>query len=222
MLKFIITTVFFSQAFILCAFENDLRAVAKRPGKNELFIGGEFNTVVVVDNKTGKPIRNFQIDKGVVDLQFTTDGTKLLAAQAPYSGSVFIIDPETGSILKTIKGSSFHLFNGSTIFADVDRYQKKSVKIYDAATGDLQREIQCGFSPAFCGLSGDQKQLLIFGAEKDVMNESSMIKNAAVKGEGYNVYNSTYVSQEKDGKGCDILVADLATGSTEITGEIPY
>ncbi len=201
------------------AFKNELTSICKRPGSNELYIAGEFKTILIVDVHTKKSLRTIKTDGIVKDFQFSPDGQNLLV----YTGNtVNFLNPETGEITRSIKGNNVRLFEKSPYFIDADRYMSKSIKVYSTNDASLIFEHKPNFPILDAGFNADFSELLILGDGMDIKKEKSLIRTETTPVSGYNVYNKAYVEQQKDNKGSGFQVVDLKTKNLLLDVVIPY
>jgi WD40 repeat protein len=136
------------------AYESDPRARARvdeivfRPGGYELFSAGYDGTVRVWNVETGESriLRSF--DYEVLSLAFSADGGQL--AVAPRSGSVVILDPDSGDVeleLEPASGAPELTFSpDGTLLAGAG--PGPVVHLWDAQTGLLQRRLHGAIYPA--------------------------------------------------------------------------
>ncbi len=209
--------------FIVCntnsfAYKGDLNVIVKRPGKNELFVSGEFKTLFVLNNITGKTIRTFLTPNGADRLAFTKDGTSLLAA---YSNKLMYLDPETGDVKKTITGSDFFVFNEEDYIVDVNTYGNK-ISVYSSADGTLLFNYSCTFSPNFVCLNTNKKELYVFSNEQKLPGDSTLVTSKSTASTKYNTFNSNYITQQNDGKAVNYFTISLTDQKVSGTKIIPY
>ncbi|HYG50039.1 MAG TPA: hypothetical protein VD905_04005 [Flavobacteriales bacterium] len=208
-----ITHVFFTALFVLggikqaTAFKGDLSSVAKRPGTNELFVAGEFKTLFVINTKNGLTKRTLALPDGAQKIEFTEDGNILLAAGG---GSVKFLNPVDGTVITSIRGSNFFLFERSKYLVDVG-WSGKEVKMYSTADGSRLFSIACEFEVSFASISKDQKKLYVFGKSETMNEEASLLTAKIQPASEYNLYNETYIDQQADGKGVKYCEVDIET-----------
>lgn len=201
------------------AFENDLRAICHRPGTNELYVGGEFNSVFVVDSKSGETIRQFSIEGGLTDMQFDPEGNQLIVAS---NNKLYFVDPESGEKKRTVNGAKFVLFENSPYFLDVAWYGNKSVRVFSTKDAAVVFEHKNESAPFYASMSADFSELFIIYKEEEIKKEKNLVLAPTEEGDGYNVYNKAYVKQEKDGKGSRFVSVDMNSKSVQIDVTIPY
>ncbi|HLP11781.1 MAG TPA: hypothetical protein VK177_07570 [Flavobacteriales bacterium] len=201
------------------AFKGDLTQLVKRPGKNELYVCGEFKTVFVLDAKTGETIRTFSVDEaGITSLQFTPDGSILLAANY---NTVHLLDPNTGSKLKSIKGANFILSQAGKYIINMDRWGKK-VQLLNSSDGTIINTIACDFEPVYASLSPESDKLYIMGNAQEIKNEKSLLTQEVKAVAGYNTYNKAFMDQQADKKGAAFLEVDVNSFKAKPVVMIPY
>lgn len=195
----------------LFAFDNELSCMAIKPGTNELYVGGTFTSIFVVDIKTGETLKSITTEQGINDMQFSPDGKYLIGAT---SNKVYFIDTESGKNFKVISGTSFQLFDNSPYFADNAWYGDIGTKVYDSNTGEIIKEFALDFKPEACGFNEDFSEIIIVSQEIEIKSseERKFLKNDITKVDGYNVYNSAYIKQKEDGKGSTILTFNMKDG----------
>ncbi len=200
------------------AFENDLQSICKRPGTDELFIGGEFHILMVVDAKTGNTLRQFELDHNVMDMQFDPEGKQLII----YDGDkIHFVNPDSGEDRKTFDVGHVRLVEKAPFIVDIDWYGE-NIHIYSAADGSKIGSYQPGFDALDYGYSSDFSELLILGKSMEIENEASLIVKKVAKQDGYSAFNSAYTEQQEDGKGAGFAVYDLKTKSEKLKTVLPY
>ena len=213
----ILLALFVSQLSL--AFENDLRAICKRPGTNELFIGGEFNSVFVIDEKTGETIRQFKIEGGLEDMQFSPEGDHLITT---IRNKAYFVDPETGESKRTFEGGNFILLENSPYFIDISWYGHKSAKVYSTKDGEMVYQHKNESAPWYAGMSPDFTELFIVYREEDIKKEKSLVVEPTAPLDGFNVFNKAYVEQESDKMGSRFVVVDISSKSIKLDVMMPY
>jgi WD40 repeat protein len=193
-----------SISFSSSAFDFELSSAVKHPVKNEIFIGGTFKTIIVIDSGNGKTLRTFAIDEGISDLQFTPDGSTLLATG---SSKLIMLNPDSGEVLNTVNGYSFQLFELSPYFTEIKAYGDTKVNLYSSITGELLQEIKVEFQPKNCAFDKDFKNFFILSSKIEIGNsdEKKSLMDKVEKSESYNCYNSAYLKKQEDGYGSYIL-----------------
>lgn len=202
------------------AFEKDLRTIAKRPNSNELFVGGEFKTVFVLNAVSGETIRTFTVEGGAEDMVFNSDGSVLIIKA---STNLLLVDPVKGSVTKNIDNrfGKFFLYERSKYVVFVDRYAKK-VQLLSSKDGSLIKEFMTEFEPRFVAINKNEQQMVIFSSEMEIKDEASLITNTVKPASGYNVYNKAFINQQSDGKGVSFVRVDLNSMSVGKLKQIPY
>lgn len=201
------------------AFDNELTSICHRPGTDELYAGGEFNTIFVVNKMTGVTTRQIKIDTKVLDLQFNQSGSKLIY----HDGSkVHMLNPETGEELYSFKASGIQLFENSPYMVDADWIFTGAVTVYSTEDGSPIFDIKPDFKVLKVGLNEKRDQLIIVGREMEIKNEKGLVQEKVELEEGYNVYNKAYVNQQEDEKGMGFLVIDLTTKAQILNVILPY
>lgn len=216
---FILFTVIFLSNMAL-AFENQLTAFCKRPASNEVFVCGDFNTLLVLNITNGKSIRTFDIGESLKDIQFSADGKNLIARSL---SEVFFIDPDTGEIIKRMKISTPRIYPNSPYFADGDWYFKKTVSVYSTTDGSEVFKYEPGFNINNIGFNADFTELIVISGQIDIENESSLIQEKVTNKEGsYNIILNEYIKQQSDNKGVKMDVIDLKTEKKILSTILPY
>lgn len=201
------------------SFENDLTSVCVRPGTNEMYVGGEFKTIFVVDKKTGSEIRRLTLETKAMDIQFSQDGKNLIVSDGR---KVLFLNPETGEQTYFVKASTARLFENAPYFIDADWIFSKSVIVYSTVDGSIVYKHTPGFDPLDAGFDKDFKELIILGRSQDIKGEKKLIVKEVEEANGYNVYNKAYVEQQNDKKGSGFEIVDMATKASKLKVEIPY
>ncbi len=201
----------------LHAFEYELNSIVKHPTKNELYIGGEFKTIIVMDSEKGTLIKGIPTSFDVKKLTVASNGNILISNYQQLA----IYNPETGTTTSFNGSGDIHTFNNSAYFLDVSSYYKK-IKIYNVGDQTLYSEIELTNSPRMLSYSPITKQLYLFSDQIDIKNEKSLIVKEVVKSDGYNTYNGAYVSQQSDGKGQIYQIYDVAGKKIINQTELPY
>ncbi|HOZ30839.1 MAG TPA: hypothetical protein PLL66_07965 [Bacteroidales bacterium] len=206
--KIISILVFLTIAQFSFAFDFELSSAVMRPGTNEVFVGGTFNTIIVFDISKGETLRCFKIDKGIKDLQFDKKGKILLAAS---SSAVFLIDPDNGNIKSIINGNDFQLFTESPYFVDMKKYGDTKVLIFEAETGKKLKEIRVGFQPKTCGFNSEFNTLYVVSSKNNISpeDEKKHLMAKIEKSDFYNCYNQAYTAKQEDNSGAYIYVHDI-------------
>lgn len=202
----ILVLTFFTQ--LSFAFDFELSSAVKRPGSNEVFVGGTFNTIIVFDIEKGETLRWFKIEKGIKDLQFDKKGKTLIAAS---SSTVYLIDPDNGNNTGTISGNSFQLFAESPYFVDLKKYGDTKVVLYETDSGKKLKEVRVGFQPKICGFNEDFSVLYVVSSKNNISpeDEKKHLFQKVEKSTMYNCYNQAYTSKQEDNSGAFIYVFDL-------------
>ncbi len=205
-LFYIITLLFVSVSTF--AFDFELSSAVQRPGTDEVFIGGTFNTVIVFNISTGKTIRTFEVTEGITDMQFNKEGKILIAVS---STKAFLINPDDGSLISTVSGSDFQLFTLSPYFISMKKYGDTKAIVYNSATGEKIKEVRCDFQPKACGFDKDFKTLYILSAKTEIgeSDEKKFLSQKVEKAQGYNCYNSAYTSKQEDKNGSLLMKYDI-------------
>lgn len=201
------------------AFDNELTSICPRPGTDELYAGGEFNKIFVVNKKTGETTRQIKIDSKVLDMQFNQTGSKLIY----HDGSkVHMLNPETGEELYSFKASSIQLFENSPYMIDADWIFTGLVTVYSTEDGSPVFDVKPEFKVMKTGLNEKRDQLIIVGREMEIKGEKGLIQQKIEPVDGYNVYNKSYIDKQDDGKGMGFLVIDLNTKKEVLNAVLPY
>ncbi|MFT4600107.1 MAG: hypothetical protein ACI857_000277 [Arenicella sp.] len=201
------------------AFDNDLTSICLRPGTTEMYIGGEFKTIFVIDKKTGAEIRRLTVEKRVIDLQFSPDGKNLIVFDGQ---KVMLMNPETGAETYSLKGSRVRLFENSPYFIDSDLNYSGSVVVYSTTDGSQVFKHTPTFKPLDASFDSEFKELIILGKSMDIKGEKNLITKKVEESDGYNVYNKAYVDQQSDKKGSGFEVIDIESKSSKINVVLPY
>lgn len=201
------------------AFDYDLKAICIRPGVSELYVGGEFETILVLNKENGAELRRLDIDFKVLDLQFSKDGSTLIAAS---NKKVYLLNPESGDIKSELKASGARLFDNSPYFVDVDWLFKKAVTVYSTVDGSPVFTYVPEFLPEDAGFNADFTELIILGRSMDIKSEKKLIQEKLKEGGGYNVYKSAYLKQQDDKKGAGFEVIDMASKKSKLKVVLPY
>jgi len=214
-----ITTLFMLLMTIyVSAFDNELTSICHRHGTDELYAGGEFNTIFVVNKKTGATTRQIKIATKVLDLQFNQSGSKLIY----HDGSkVYLLNPETGEESYSFKAESIQLFENSPYMVNADWFSGM-VTVYSTEDGSPVFEIKPDFDVLKTGLNEKRDQLIIVGREMEIKGEKDLIQEKIAPAEDYNVYNKAYVEQQEDEKGTSFLVFDINTKAELLRTILPY
>lgn len=219
--KSLLLSVLFLGVFVhsSLAFKGDLTQIVKRPGTNELFVCGEFNSIFVVDATSGETKRSIAVEKeGVTSLQFTPDGSILLAANYR---TLYFINPSTGITTKTLSGSNFILSERSNFIVDLDRWGKK-VSLLKSGDGSVINTITCEFEPIYASLSPGGKKLFILGSAQEIKNEKSLLTKEVLPVSGYNTYNKAFMEQQSDNKGASFLEVEVESFKARKVITLPY
>lgn len=201
------------------AFENQLTAFCKRPASDEVFVCGDFNTLLVLDIKTGESIRTFNIGENLEDIQFSADGKNLIARNLE---EIFFIDPDTGEIIKRMKISTPRIYPNSPYFADGDWYFKKTVSVYSTTDGSEVFKYNPGFNINSIGFNADFTELIVISSKIDIENESSLIQEKITNDGSYDLIRNTFIKQQSDNKGVKMDVIDLKTQKKILSTILPY
>lgn len=200
------------------AFENDLQSICKRPGTNELFIGGEFHTLLVIDANSGSALRQFDVKHNIIDLQFDPAGKHLIVFDG---NDIHFLNPDSGEDFKQFSVGHVRLAEGSPYIVARSWFNSE-LKIYSATDGSVLTSFDPGFDVLDYGYSNNFTEIIILGREMEIKKEGSLITKKIEKIDGYNVYNSAYTSQQDDGKGSGFAVYDMNSKSLKINTIIPY
>jgi hypothetical protein len=203
------------------AFDFELSSAAKRPGSNEVFVGGTFTTIIVFDISTGKTMRSFEIPEGVNDIQFNKAGDIMIAAS---SSKAFLVNPDNGTIITTISGGAFQLFCESPYFVDMKKYGDTKAILYNSTTGEKIKEVRTSFQPKVCGFDKEFKTLYILSAKAEIgaEDEQKYLNKKLEKSAGYNCYNSAYTAKQEDKNGSYILKFNIEKNEEISTIICPY
>ena len=218
-MRFLILLITVYSVNISYAFENDLAAICVRPNSNELYVGGEFNTIFVVDKNNGEEIRRLKTENGALDMQFNQDGSKLIVFDG---NTVNFTDPVSGDVSYTLKASNVRLFEKAPYFIDADWLFSKSVVVYSTEDGSEVFKYTPEFTPLDAGFDPEFKELIVLGREMDIKGEGKLITEKIEESDSYNVYNKAYVEQQSDKKGAGFLVLSMETKSPVLESIIPY
>ena len=154
------------------AYESDPRARARvdeivfRSGHDELFSAGYDGTVRAWNVETGESRILHSFDYEVFSMAFSPDGAQL--AVAPRSGSVVILDPDSGDVeleLEPASGAPELTFSpDGTLLAGAG--PGPVVRLWDAQTGLLQRRLHGAIYPAIgVVFVNDGKELRVTSGE---------------------------------------------------------
>lgn len=201
------------------AFENDPQAICLRPGTNELYVGGEFKTVMVIDAETGKSIRQFDIPEISLGFTFTKDGQRLLVAD---DNHVYYLNPETGEQLQSLEIRGPKLFGNSPYFISLDDFWANEITVYNVENGNPMFKYECPYTPLSVGFNTDNTELIIISREMDIKKENALIQKEVIPVDGYDVYNRKFTEQQKDGKGSAFTVIDIQNNVVKIDATLPY
>jgi hypothetical protein len=201
------------------AFDNDLTSIALRPGTNEMYVGGEFKTIFVINKLTGDEIRKLTVEKRVIDMQFSQDGKNLIIFDGQ---TVLFMNPETGVETYSLKGSRISLFESAPYFIDSDLNYSGSVIVYSTKDGSQVFKHTPSFKPLDASFDTEFKELIILGKSMDIKGEKNLITEKTEETEGYNVYNKAYLDQQSDKKGSGFEVIDIATKASLLNVVLPY
>ncbi|MEM7038646.1 MAG: WD40 repeat domain-containing protein, partial [Bacteroidota bacterium] len=199
------------------AFENDLTAICQHPETGELFVGGEFKTIFVLDSETSELKRQFSFDPGVDDMSFSSDGKSLLISR---SLKCYLVDPENGKVIKSVKGD-FQLFDRGPYAANVD-WMGKRIQLFDVNTLKLVAEEAFDMAPGVIGFRPDFKEMAIISRSREIKKEKNLLTEKVEEASGYNIYNDAYVEEQNDKKGADFLIWNLETNAVKQVAVLPY
>ena len=206
-------------ALYTSAFENDLSAICQRPETEELYVGGEFNKIYVVNKVSGETIRQLTIATKVIDMQFNQSGSKLII----YDGSkVIFLNPESGEELYSFAAGGVRLFEDSPYMINTDWIFSGKVTVYSTEDGSPFYTIKPSFEILDAGLNVTRDELIILGRSIEIKGEKGLVQKTIEPVEGYNIYNKAYVEQQNDGQGSGFMVIDLKTKAEMLNVLIPY
>ncbi|MCG8574597.1 MAG: hypothetical protein MI810_06920 [Flavobacteriales bacterium] len=201
------------------SFKNDLSTICVRPDSDELFIGGEFKTIFVIDKNSGTELRRISLESKAIDMQFSENGEHLLV----FDGSkVMFLHPETGEEKMFVKAGSALLYEDSPYFIDCDWIFTKSVTVYSTEDGSVVLKHTPEFDPLNAGFDAEFKELIILGRSQEIKSEKKLIVKRVEQEDSYNIYNKAYVEQQDDKKGSGFEVVDIESKSSKLKVEIPY
>lgn len=206
-------------AFSSKAFENDPQSICLRPGTNELYIGGEFNYLMVIDASTGASIRQLSIPKEALAVAFNKNADKLIITE---SNKVHWLDPATGEILQSMDLDDPYVKEGSPYIVSIKSFWDKAVTLHSLEDGSPISTFSFDFEPLHVGFNESFTELIVLGNEADIEEENKLIKQEVQETEGYDVYVKTFVEQQADGKGSRFKVIDIASETTKLDVVIPY
>ncbi len=219
-MKKAILLVLISLSFsITFAFDNDLTSICMRPNSEEMYVGGEFKTIFVINKKTGEEIRRLTLETKTLDLQFSQDGKNLIVFDG---NKVMFLNPETGEQTYFVKGSTVRLFENAPYFIDADWIFTQSVIVYSTEDGSQVFKYKPEFKTLDAGFSPDFKELIILGRSMDIKGEKGLVQTKVEEAERYNVYNKAYLEQQNDKKGSGFEVIDMTSKQSKLKVEIPY
>ena len=200
------------------AFEYDITTICKHPNQPLLYIGGTFNTILIVNESDGTPKNQIDIDYHVEEMEFTFDGSELMV----FDGStVHFLNPETGEQNRYFSAEDVHFYEGAPYFTDVS-WMDNQVKVYSAKDGSLIGTINTEFPPLDAGFNADFSELIILGLDREIEKEKSLITEEVEEIDGYNCFNSAYLKQQKDGRGSDLLVYEISSMTQKMAAVLPY
>jgi WD40 repeat protein len=201
------------------SFENDLASICLRPGTDEIFVGGEFETVFVIDKKDGRELRRLTVENGALDMQFSPDGKHLIVVD---ENKVHLLNPETGEETYFVKASNARLFENSPYFIDADWIYTKSIIVYSTTDGSQVFKYTPTFKPLDAGFDAEFKELIILGRSMEIKGEKKLIQNEVKKPEKYNVYRKAYFEKQANKKGAGFEVINMDTKTSVLKVELPY
>lgn len=201
------------------AFDNDPQAIALRPGKNELFIGGEFAQIVVIDATSGEHLRQISIPKKAMELSFTKDGSKLLVSD---HSQVLYINPESGEIIQEVNIKGAHLFPNSPYIVSYLWYMNKTVTVYGVEDASPLYSFESPNPVEEAGFNSDFTELMIIGRSMDITGEGKLIQKKVEKRDDYDPFNRQFVGQQDDGKGSSFTVISIPENKIKLDVIIPY
>lgn len=210
-------------AFVFCAnvsygFEFDITTLCKHPTKDLLFVGGIFNTVLVVDSKTGATHYQLDLDYHVEDMELTQNGMELMIFDGK---KVHFIDAETGAESRSFGAMSVRFFERAPYFTDFS-WMQNTLKIYSTVDGELVGKIQFDATISDTGFSPDFSELLVLSRDHAIENESSLIVEKVEEVEGYSSFNRAFLKQQADGKGSTFSVYSVPTMEPKLSITLPY
>lgn len=209
----------FLSASISFSFDNDPQAIALRPGTNELFIGGEFSQIIVIDATSGEHVRQISVPEKAMELTFTKDGSKLLVSD---DDQVLYINPDNGEVLQTLSIRGAHLFPNAPYFVSYLWYMNKTITVYDVEDASPLYSFESPNEIESAGFNSDFTELLIFGRSMDISSESKLIHKKVEKREDYDPFNQTLVEQQNDGKGSGFTVISIPENKIKLDVILPY
>jgi len=210
-------------AFVFCmnvsyGFEFDLTTICKHPTKDLVYIGGLFNTVLIVDAKSGETKNQLDLNHGVDDMEFTQNGKELMIFDGKI---VHFIDAETGAESRSFKADDVRFFEQAPYFTDIS-WMSKTIKVYSTIDGALIGTIKPDFDPMEAGFSPDFKELMVMSRRHEIAKEGALIAEKVEKGEGYSPFNNAYVKQQSDGQGSTFAVYEMPTLNEKMKVVLPY
>ncbi|MEX1003017.1 MAG: hypothetical protein WDZ35_12945 [Crocinitomicaceae bacterium] len=219
MKKYTTLLVFCALFLNVWSFENDLSSICVHPTSKEIYVGGEFKTIFVLDAKSGTTIRQIKLEHIVKDLQFSPDGKHLIA----YDGRVVhFLNPKTNEETYSHKGTNVQLFENAPYYIEADWIFSKSIKVYSTADGSQVMSVKPDFDLLDASFDPEFKELIILGRSMEIKGEKGLITTEVEEMEGYNVYNKAYVEQQSDKKGSGFMVVDIASKETKLDVILPY
>lgn len=216
--NFAIGIFLFWMAGSASAFEYEVTTICKHPNQPLLYVGGTFNTILIVDENDGTPKNQIDLDYVVEEMEFTINGSELMV----FDGStIHFLNPETGAQTKYFAAEEVHFYEGAPYFTDVS-WMNDHVKVYSAKDGSLVGTVKTEFSPLDAGFNADFSELIILGRGRDIEKEKSLIMEEIEEMDGYNSFNSAYRKQQSDGEGSDFLVYDVSSMTQKLAAVLPY
>lgn len=204
---------------LLFAFDNDPQAIALRPGKNELFIGGEFSQIVVIDATSGEHLRQISVPEKAMELSFTKDGSKLLVSD---DDRVLYINPDNGEVLQTLSIRGAHLFQNAPYFVSYLWYMNKTITVYDVEDASPLYSFESPNEIEYTGFNSDFTELMIFGRSMDISGEGKLVQQKVEERDDYDPFNKALVEQQSDGKGSGFTVISIPENKIKLNVIVPY
>lgn len=203
----------------LSAFDYELKSAVKHPTKNEIFIAGTFNTMLVIDSETGKTIKTFAVEEPLSKICFTKSQNHILGLG---TSGVYQINPETGETTAFFKGFGFKIHDFSPYFTEIKAWGETAVNIYDSETGSIFKEIKTDFQPYLCVFDNSFENIYVISSKIEMPNEKDFLSAEIQKSESYNTYNSAYTKKQEDGSGSIIKMYNIETGEVVRTINCPF
>jgi hypothetical protein len=218
-MKTILSILLLLSSFSLFSFDNDPQAIALRPGSNELFIGGEFNTIIVLDATSGSNIRQIEVPEKAMEISFNADGSILLVSDY---NQVLFYNPETGEKLQTVAIEGAHLFPNSPYFINYQWYRNNTLIVYSVEDASPMYSFENKNPIEYASFNADFSELMIVGRAMDISGEGKLLQKKVEKREGFDPFNNELVKQQNDGKGSSFTVISISGNKTLLDVTIPY